>query len=223
LSGVAPDGSPVDVYRALPLAGEDGFVADAVPPPATLLDLGSGPGRITHSLVARGYDVTAVDDSEEMLRHVCGARTILADIRSLRLHRRFDCVLLASHFVNDAHDDSRRAALRTCAAHLDRGGALVAEAYPPAFDWGAAVGRTSRLGDVVVRVDAASRSGSVVDAVVSYRLGRRRWRQSFSARMFDDDELRAELAEAELVFDRWLDRDRGWFVANGAAGAIERG
>ena len=81
--------------------------------------------------------VVAVDDSEEMLRHVQGAETVLGDVASLRLRRRFDCVLLASHFVNEADDDRRRAVLETCATHLASGGVLVVEAYPESLDWDA--------------------------------------------------------------------------------------
>lgn len=224
MSDVAPDGSPVEVYRALPPAGEDELVASVVPPPASVLDLGSGPGRIANVLAERCYDVVAVDESEEMLRHVRGAETVLADVASLRLERRFDCVLLASHFVNDADDARRRAVLCTCAVHLDAAGALVAEAYPPALDWDAAVGRPTRMGDVVVRVEAARRVGDLVDAIVAYELGETVWRQPFTARLFDEDDLRRELESAGLRFAGWLDRDRGWFtgrlcrrlLANGA-------
>lgn len=213
MSGVAPDGSPVDVYRALPLAGEDELVAGVVPPPASVLDLGSGPGRIANALAQHGYDVVAVDDSEEMLRHVIGAATVLADVAALRLQRRFDCVLLASHFVNDADDQRRRAILETCAVHLASDGALIAEAYPETLDWGTAVDRRSQVDDVVVRVEAASRTGDVIDATVVYELGDRVWRQRFSARMFDEAELRAELSATGLEFETWLDRERGWFTA----------
>ena len=201
------------MYRALPLAGEDALVAGVVPPPASVLDLGSGPGRIANVLARRGYDVVAVDDSEEMLRHVQGAATALADVAALRLQRRFDCVLLASHFVNDADDERRRAVLETCAVHLASDGVLIAEAYPEAFDWDAAVGRPSQVGEVVVRVEAPRRTGAGVDATVVYELGDRMWRQRFSARMLDETELRAELAATGLQFETWLDRERGWFTA----------
>ena len=213
MSGVAPDGSPVDVYRALPLAGEDELVARVVDPPASVLDLGSGPGRIANALARHGYSVVAVDDSEEMLRHIREAETVLADVASLRMRRRFDCVLLASHFVNDADDERRRVVLETCAVHLVPSGVLLAEAYPESLDWEAAIGRSTSVGDVVVRVEAARRVGDVVDATVVYELRERVWRQQFSARMLDEDELRAELSAAGLAFDTWLDRDRGWFTA----------
>jgi SAM-dependent methyltransferase len=209
------------VYRALPLAGEDELVAGVVPPPASVLDLGSGPGRIANALVLRGYDVVAVDESEEMLRHVAGAETVLGDVALLRLWRHFDCVLLASHFVNDADDERRRAVLRTCAVHLDRAGVLIAEVYPPTFDWDAAAGRSTRMGDVMVRVEAATHVGDVVEAVVAYDLGERTWRQPFTARILVEADLRRELAAAALDFERWLDNDRGWFAARAAAGSVD--
>jgi SAM-dependent methyltransferase len=204
------------MYRALPLAGEDELVARVVSPPASVLDLGSGPGRIANALARRGYEVVAVDDSEEMLLHVQGAETVVGDVASLRLRQRFDCVLLASHFVNDADDARRRAVLETCAAHLASGGVLVAEAYDASLDWDDAVGRTSRLGDVVVRVDQAVRVGDLVEATVVYELDERAWRQRFRARMLAEADLRRELSVVGLAFDMWLDRDRGWFTARPA-------
>lgn len=201
------------MYRALPLADEDELVARVVPPPATVLDLGSGPGRIANALVRRGYTVVAVDDSEEMLRHVQGAETVLGDVASLRFGRRFDCVLLASHFVNAADGDRRRAVLETCSIHLASDGVLVAEAYPDSLDWDDAVGRTSRLGDVVVRVEEATRVGDLVEATVAYELGGRIWRQRFGARMLDESDLRRELSSVGLAFDSWVDRGRSWFTA----------
>ena len=204
------------MYRALPLAGEDELVARVTPAGGTVLDLGSGPGRIANALVDRGYHVVAVDDFAEMLRHVHGAETVLADVAALRLNRRFDCVLLASHFVNDADDRSRRAVLETCTAHVASNGVVVAEAYPESLDWEVAVDRPRRMGDVVVRVEEAKRVGDIVDAVVAYELGGRVWRQQFGARMLAEHDLRAELAAAALAFDIWIDRERGWFTARPA-------
>ena len=213
MKGVAPDGSPVDVYRALPLAGEDELVARVVAPPATVLDLGSGPGRIAHALVRRGYAVTAVDDSAEMLSHVQGAETVLADVAELRLRRRFDCVLLASHFVNDADHVRRRAVLETCARHVHEDGVVLVEAYPPSLDWEASVGRRRRLGDVVVTVVDANVDGDDVDATVVYELEGETWRQPFTAQMLDEADLRRALDTVGLRFERWLARERGWFTA----------
>jgi hypothetical protein len=70
---------------------------------------------------------------------------------------------------------------------------------------------TTQLGDVAVRVEAARRSGALVDAVVAYELGKRVWRQPFTAVMLDEHDLRRELESAGLDFERWLDPERGWF------------
>jgi SAM-dependent methyltransferase len=60
---ITPDGCAVDLYRRLPVDNEPDVVVAAAPPPATLLELGCGVGRVTRPLVALGYEVTAVDES----------------------------------------------------------------------------------------------------------------------------------------------------------------
>ncbi|MGX1482605.1 cyclopropane fatty-acyl-phospholipid synthase-like methyltransferase [Streptomyces griseus] len=52
-------------------------------PGASILELGCGAGRVTHPLVARGFEVTAVDESPGMLERVRGARTVLSPIETL--------------------------------------------------------------------------------------------------------------------------------------------
>jgi SAM-dependent methyltransferase len=99
----ADDGSPVELYTLLPDRGEGEIVAAAVRPPATILELGCGTGRMTRQLVARGFRVTAVDESAEMLEHVRDAETVRARIEDLELGRRFDAVLLASNLLSTAN------------------------------------------------------------------------------------------------------------------------
>jgi hypothetical protein len=48
---VAPDGSPVLVYRRLWPGDEPEVIRAAVPSGAHILELGAGAGRITHPLV----------------------------------------------------------------------------------------------------------------------------------------------------------------------------
>jgi SAM-dependent methyltransferase len=115
---VAPDGSPVDLYALLPDRGEGELVESALPPPATVLELGCGTGRVTRQLVARGYTVTAVDESPEMLAHVSDAETVCARIEGLELGRRFDLALLASNLLT-VEPLQRRAFLETCVRHAD--------------------------------------------------------------------------------------------------------
>jgi SAM-dependent methyltransferase len=206
--GVTPDGSPVEIYLALPGAAEAELVASALPASASILELGCGTGRVTHELVDRGFRVTAVDESAEMLEHVRGAETVHARIEEVDLGRTFDCVLLASHFVNAPDAD---VFLDACARHVDAGGIVLVEAYPPDLEW--TVGRVTRLGDVSIELAAAELDGERVRATMAYGLDGRRWLQEFEAVLLDDDELFRTLEGSGLAFDRWLDRRRGWLVA----------
>jgi len=213
---VARDGSPVEIYRLLPPDGEPQIIHAALRQGARILDLGCGTGRIAAPLVELGHAVAGVDDSPEMLAAMDPrVEPMLGDGRTVRLDRRFEAVLLGSHLLND-----RDAAgfLATALAHLDYGGLLIAEVYPPTMDWAAAVGRTSDLGPVEVTVIRAEIEGCDLDAEVRYRLGDRSWHQPFVARMRDESELRALLVDSGFAFDRWLDALRGWFVARRETG-----
>ncbi|NEE16204.1 class I SAM-dependent methyltransferase, partial [Streptomyces sp. SID7499] len=72
-------------------------IAGVAPAGASILELGCGAGRVTHPLVRRGFSVTAVDESPEMLEEIVGARRVRSPIESLDLGgERFDVVLLGS-------------------------------------------------------------------------------------------------------------------------------
>ena len=122
---ITPDGCAVDLYSRLPVRDEPDIIAAAVPAGASILELGSGVGRVTHPLLERGFTVTAVDESQEMLDHIRGARTVRSSIEDLNLGEVFDVVLLASYLVHNADADVRRALLRTCVKHLAPEGAVL--------------------------------------------------------------------------------------------------
>ena len=207
---VAPDGSPGEVYRRLPPMGEADLVHAAVPAAATILELGCGTGRVTHDLLRLGHSVTAVDEAPDMLAHVHGAETVEARVEELDLRRRFDVVLLASHFVNEPEPRRRRQLLEVCARHVAPDGSVLVESYPPDLDWEDAVGRTVLHGEVAVMVREARVRGSLVDAVVEYSVDGRSWQQPFTARMLDEGELGDALREAGLELVEWLDEGRSW-------------
>lgn len=203
--GIAPDGSPVELYARLPELGEGEIVASVVPAGASLLELGCGTGRITRQLVRLGYRVTAVDESPEMLAHVRGAEAVPARIEGLDLGRRFDAVLLASNLVN-AEPEQRRAILETCRRHA---GLVIVEGLP--LGWTPESGETI-LGDVASRLRVDSVEDGVVHGEMEYEAAGERWRHSFAMRVFaDDTELDAALAEAGLRLERRL--DERWFAA----------
>jgi len=182
-------------------------VTKALPPPATVLELGCGTGRITRQLVARGYTVTAVDESEEMLAHVREAETVRARIEGLDLERRFDAVLLASNLLS-TELEQRRAFLETSLRHSEL---VIVETLP--IGWRPKEG-SSQLGEIASSVRLESFEDGVARGEVRYDAGSRSWTHTFAMRVFaDEEELQAALREAGLSFERWLDRERGWFVA----------
>jgi SAM-dependent methyltransferase len=208
---IAPDGSPVELYALLPDRGEGELVAKALSSPATVLELGCGTGRITRQLVARGYTVTAVDESEEMLAHVGRAEKVCARIEGLDLERRFDAVLLASNLLT-TEAEQRRAFLETSLRHS---GLAIVETLP--LGWLPKEGGISLLGEVSSSVRLESFEAGVARGEVHYEAGGRLWTHPFAMRVFaDEEELRTALLEGGLSFERWLDRERGWFVASGA-------
>lgn len=205
---VAPDGSPVELYALLPDRGEGDLVAAALPPPASLLELGCGTGRMTRQLVARGYAVTAVDESPAMLAHVRDTEAVCARIEGLDLGRRFDLVLLASNLLS-TEPPQRRAFLETCVRHAPL---VVVETLP--LGW-RPESRATSLGEIATSLRVDRIEDGVVRGEVSYEAAQgSHWAHAFAMRAFaDEDELGAALAEGGLRLERWLDRERGWFVA----------
>ena len=188
--GMAPDGSPVDVYALLPELGEGDRVAQAEPAGGSILELGCGAGRITRQLVRLGYRVTAVDESEAMLAHVEAAETICARIEGLDLGRHFDAVLLASNLITapagQRLDFLRRAEARRSRRRRRAGAGLAAQD-----------GET-QLGDMASQLRIERFADGIVHGSVEYAAADgRRWRRSFAMRVFADEiELDAALAEA---------------------------
>jgi SAM-dependent methyltransferase len=211
----APDGSPIELYEVLPSWGEPEIVHEAIPPSAQILELGCGAGRLTHRLLDLGHPVVAVDQSPEMLARVRGAETILADIEGLELGRTFPVVLLASHFINEADQDRRRAFLETCLRHVASDGVVIVQRLSPADDDGEP-GEPTVVGPVEITLTDMVRNGSVFSAVARYRAGDRVWLQPFTSEVLDDEAVEEELAGVGLVIDRWLDEARRWFTARRA-------
>ncbi|TNC26150.1 class I SAM-dependent methyltransferase [Amycolatopsis alkalitolerans] len=202
------DGSPVEVYRLLPPAGEAEIVHAAIPAGAAVLDLGCGTGRIAHALMALGHPVTAVDDSPAMLARVRAAK-VCSRIEDLQLDRRFAAVLLASHLVN-APDSAP--VLAAVARHLAPGGRAIVEWHPP--EWFDTVDDGGgRLGEVEIRLSGISREADLLRATVRYAARGAVWARHFTARRLDQPRLEALLAGAGLRFGRFLSTDHTWFSA----------
>jgi SAM-dependent methyltransferase len=211
---IAPDGSPLAVYRRLPPEPALSTVRSALPPGATVLELGSGPGRLTHPLVAAGHAVVAVDESAEMLAFVQGAETVRADVWGLDLGRRFDAVLATAHLFDQPDAGAKLGLLAVCRRHLAPRGVVVVERYPPDWQPGEAAGA---LGVVGVRLaDVRPGPGGSFTAAVTYTLEGRSWTQRFAASVTPDEELERLAAASGLRVARRLD-DRGSWVLLTAA------
>jgi SAM-dependent methyltransferase len=204
-----PDGSPVAVYLALPAGPAPTLVHKALGGDATVLELGSGVGRMTRVLVAYGHQVVAVDNDPVMLQHVTGAETVCADIETLDLDRSFDAVVAASHLISSPEPADRIGLLTVCRRHVRTSGSVLVERYPP--DWAAdPVDTDSTIGPVQVSVRIIERARAGFAATAEYRLGSRRWLQPFTGAHVDDHDLAAAAHAAGLAFVDWLDEARTW-------------
>lgn len=208
---VAPDGSPVELYRRLTTSDAAAVVAAVVPPPATVLELGCGAGRDTRALRQVGYDVTPVDESAEMLATVPGG--ILSPIQALRLDRRFEVVLLASFLVH-ADEPLRDQLLAACAGHVATGGVVLIQRHDPEWMLDAAPAETERDGVHVRLHDIAHPGPDRLEATVTYTTDQgERWDHHFVAGVLDDGALGAALDRAGLHLEGWVDDRRRWAVA----------
>lgn len=222
-SGTGPgaitrDGCAVEMYALLPPFGEPELIHAAIPPGASILDLGCGTGRLATPLARLGHPVTAVDESPEMLARVADATPVRADIEALDLPGRFDAVLLASHLLNTPQPERRAAFLSTARRHLAAGGRMLAQWHPP--QWFDTLlpgpGRPATLGPVTSRLDVLSYAAGLLTAEVRYRAGAAEWTQRFTARRLDEADLATDLARAGLALERYLDPGRHWLAARAA-------
>jgi SAM-dependent methyltransferase len=210
---ITPDGCAVELYERLPPGDHPDVIAAAVPAGARILELGCGAGRVTHPLVARGFTVTAVDESAQMLEKVRGARTVRSPIQELDLGERFDVVMLASFLVH-AHDpELRQGLLGACRRHVADDGCVLLQREGE--DWHENLPRESPLGaDGVARVVSSEPAMPGVRSVhVEYVYPDATWTQTFLSRPLDTEQFEAALAGAGLAVDAYLTPDRVWVRA----------
>lgn len=109
-------------------------------PVHSILDLGCGTGRHSLELASRGYDVTGIDLSEEMLaiarenRH--GIKNIMycdflqSDICTFRSNRKYDAVIMMFAVLGYQTGNERLlAALKTVRDHLKTGGVFICDVW----------------------------------------------------------------------------------------------
>ncbi|WP_439677862.1 class I SAM-dependent methyltransferase [Embleya sp. MST-111070] len=208
-----PDGCAVEMYGMLPVREEPDMIALGAREGARrLLELGCGAGRVTHAMVERGWEVTAVDESPEMLDRVRGAKTVLSTIEDLRLDERFDVVLLGSYLVHQAEAEVRKAMLDTCRNHVADDGVVLIQRE--GRGWHDELPRVNEHPRGAVHILAAEPIGDGVNAMrIEYDFDGMRWAHEFRSRPLTDPEFEAALAESDLVVDAYLDEHRTWVRA----------
>ena len=212
---ITQDGCAVEVYRRLPYRGELEVLAAYLPPNCAVLDLGCGAGRLTRRLLEKGHPVTAVDNSPEMLRYVPEtANKVCCDIERLALGQTFDVVLFASNLINVADRKTRRAQLEVCRRHLGTDGALLVQRFDPAWLRAVQPGPFPSNEDVDIAIERADRHGDLVHMSIRYALGQVEWKQHFTARVLDDEDVRHALLEAGFDSLTWV--DARWGIAKHA-------
>ncbi|WP_406009577.1 class I SAM-dependent methyltransferase [Streptomyces sp. NBC_00637] len=210
---ITPDGCAVELYSRLPVGNEPEVIAAAVPAGAHILELGSGVGRVTHALLERGFTVTAVDESAEMLERVRGARTICGPIEDLALDETFDVVMLASFLVHNGDVGLRRRMLRACARHVAKGGCVLIQREGEDYHSNVPRERVDPSG-FTIRIVSTDPVGDGVHSVrAEYDFPDAVWTQTFRSRPLTKDQFEEALAEADLKVDRYLTQDRVWVKA----------
>lgn len=136
------------LYKEKDYAGEAEYVHKLIqkyqPGAKSILDLGCGTGRHDILLAEKGYSVTGVDRSEEMLA-VANANlsasaltsTLIflhGDIRSIRLRNQSDIVVSLFHVMSyQTSNDELNAAFASARANLKQGGVFIFDCwYGPA-------------------------------------------------------------------------------------------
>lgn len=211
---ITPDGCAVELYTRLAVGDEPDVIAAAVPPGARMLELGCGAGRVTHPLLARGFDVTAVDESAGMLERVRGARTVCGPIESLDLgDETFDVVMLASFLVHAGDPGVRDGLLRTCRRYVREGGVVLLQREGEDYHADLPRERVHPAG-YTTRIVSSEPVGDGVRSVrAEYDFDDARWTQTFLARPLTREEFEGHLEAAGLRVDRYLTDDGVWVRA----------
>ncbi|MHA5053516.1 class I SAM-dependent methyltransferase [Streptomyces sp. SD15] len=210
---ITPDGCAVELYARLSIGAEPDIVSAAVPAGAHILELGSGVGRMTHPLLERGFTVTAVDESAEMLERIRGARTICSPIEELDLGETFDVVMLASFLVHTGEESLRRAMLEACARHVAEGGCVLIQREGEDYHSNVPRERIDPSGYTVKILSAEPVGDGVNSVYAEYVFPDATWTQTFTARPLTKEQFEEALGEAGLRVERYLTEDRVWVRA----------
>lgn len=153
--------------------------------------------------------MVAVDNSLEMLEHIRVAETVLTDIFTLDLGRRFDAVIAGSHLINAPEQSRRMELLAVGRRHVKSDGIVPIERYPPGWVTSPKASSGS-IGRVRIDFEPVDVAPDHFRGRVTYRLEPETWTQEFDAAEVTDQMLTAESAAMGLRVVDWLDEARTW-------------
>ena len=128
------------LYRDKDYKSEVEYVVSLIkkykPDAMSVLDLGCGTGRHDFPLAEKGYSVTGVDQSEEMLAVANSNLSALTststlafvhgDVRNIRLNKVFDVVISLFHVMSyQTTNEDLNAVFETASVHLKEGGIFI--------------------------------------------------------------------------------------------------
>jgi len=199
-----------DRYHAAARPALTRLLYACLPPGSRVLDLCCGTGHLASDLCARGYRVTGIDRSIEMLRlarrSIDAVQFVCADARAFSLSG-FDAAVSTFDSINHLVADGDLVAAFRCVAEALRAGGLFVfdvnteEAY--ASEWGksSAVVETDAALFVRGGYDQSTRIGTTL--VTMFRLGEDgRWARRDAAvmqRCYSDVDIRAALGAGPFV------------------------
>lgn len=163
------------LYKDKDYAGEADYVHKLIqqynPGAKSILNLGCGTGKHDFYLVKKGYTVTGIDISAEMLHQAKAEQAklkysksaltfLLGDVRKIRLEEKFDAVISLFHvisYMNTNKDVSDM--LETAYCHLRKGGIFIFDCwYGPAVLTNKPSERIKRLEDENIGVERITKS-----------------------------------------------------------------
>ncbi len=187
-------------------------------PKAEILDLCCGTGRLTQVLAQRGYGITGVDSSPQMLSmardRVPGTDLLQADIRNFSLPSGFDAVVCAYNSLPHITAPGDLAKVFRCVRRCLRpGGIFVFDLFSPAAyeqRWHGSFARVEdyRVCLVQAHFDRESARGENLITIFEHSDVWKRTDFKLTTRCYADAELRGMLAAAGFTACRNFDLSR---------------
>jgi SAM-dependent methyltransferase len=190
--------------------------AHQIEPGSSILDAGCGTGGYAVALAERGFRVTGIDGSSELLgvgrqKAQSGGVPVtfrVADLRHDELDGPYDAVLARGVLNDFVTDSDRQGVVATIAAALRHGGALIADvrdwdhsrerfALEPSFEQSASTDTAEITFRSETQVDDVTREPRIQERITVVENGQRRVvDNSFAMRCWSSNELHSRLEAA---------------------------